>query len=245
MSVQAIFQSDEFNDLNLKDFCDKFKNERGYKKLRNLKKVFSSLLMPACILSKDAFDSNGNRTEGWGEGEQRGKMDYFPPLGWVGFGLKVMNKYKNDIWIGMENVKGEWCVAYHGVGGVYPSEEINIETLTSIMNEGLKENKENFQRHQNCPDVYHRGKKVGRGIYCSPYVNTAKKFAGRTILNGKKYYTVFMLRVKPKKIRHCENCEDSREPNCFWVLNGENFNEVRPYRILFKCFDDNNRNQNN
>jgi hypothetical protein len=50
-------------------------------------------------------------------GRKRGKKrgeEYIPPTGWIGYGLKVMGVYKDDVWLGMNNNKGEWCVAYHG-----------------------------------------------------------------------------------------------------------------------------------
>ena len=46
-----------------------------------------------------------------------------------------------------------------------------------------------------------------------------------------------MVRVKPDSIRHCDNCEESRELN-YWVVNGTT-DEIRPYRILYKI-DENN-----
>ena len=41
-------------------------------------------------------------------------MPYNPPLGWIGIGLNVWDKYDDgdNTWIGMSNAKGEWCVAY-------------------------------------------------------------------------------------------------------------------------------------
>ncbi len=59
--VQVIFQSEEFNNLDLDSFCQKFKNEKDFKTLKNLKKIHSDLIMSACKLSKKAFDSSGNR----------------------------------------------------------------------------------------------------------------------------------------------------------------------------------------
>ena len=192
--------------------------------------------MPACKLSKNALDSLGNRIEGWGIGEKRGNRKYSPPLHWIGIGLKVLDKYENNIWVGMENIEGEWCVAYHGVGYSASSDKLkNIIRLIYLG--GLKAGE--GQLHENCPDRYHKGKKVGQGVYCSPKIETAGEFAGQCEINGKKYYTVFMLRVKQRKIRHCNQCEDSKKPHYYWVLNGTP-DEIRPYRILYKCVDEKN-----
>ena len=231
VEVQVIFQSDEFNNLDLNSFHEKFAKEKYFKKLQNLKKIHSDLIMSACKLSKKALDSLGNRINGWGKGEKRGKRSYSPPLGWIGIGLKVLDKYENNIWIGMDNIDGEWCVAYHGVGNGYPSDEVK-KVLGLIYHGGLKAGK--GQLHENCPDHYHKGKKVGKGVYCSPKIKTAQKFSGKCNINGKEYYTVFMLRVKPSKRRYCSHCDDSKDPYYYWVLNGTP-DEIRPYRILFKC----------
>ena len=232
--VQVIFQSDEFNNLDLNSFCNKFKNEKEFQELKNLKMIHSDLIMSACKLSKKAFDSLGNRIEGWGDGEKRGNKKYFPPLGWIGIGLKVLDKYENNTWIGMDNIPGEWCVAYHGVGDGYVSDEVK-KVLGLVYHGGLKAG--SGQLHENCPDYYHPGEKVGRGVYCSPKIETAKDFCGKCNINGKEYYTVFMLRVKPSKRRHCNQCDDSKKPYYYWVLNGTP-DEIRPYRILFKCTND-------
>ena len=193
--------------------------------------IHSELLMPACKLSKNALDSLGNRIEGWGIGEKRGNIKYSPPLNWIGIGLKVLDKYENNMWVGMENIEGEWCVAYHGVGYSVPSDDLKNK-IRLIYFGGLKAG--SGQLHEDCPDYYHKGEKVGRGVYCSPKIKTAGEYAGQCEINSKKYYTVFMLRVKQSKIRHCNQCEDSKKPNYYWVLNGTPV-EIRPYRILYKC----------
>ena len=40
--------------------------------------------------------------------EYRGGKPYDPPIGWIGIGLKVFDKYGNNKWIGMSNTEGEW-----------------------------------------------------------------------------------------------------------------------------------------
>ena len=238
--VQVIFQSDEFNTLNLNSFYKKFKNEKEFEKLKNLKMIHSDLIMSACKLSKNAFDSLGNRIDGWGVGEKRGNEKYFPPSGWIGIGLKVLDKYENNIWIGMDNIPGEWCVAYHGVGDGCASDKVK-KILGLVYHGGLKPGLR--QMHEDCPDYYHEGEKVGRGVYCSPKIKTAQQFCGICDINGKQYYTVFMLRVKPSKRRFCNECSDSKHPYYYWVLNGTP-DEIRPYRILFKCTDDDDDEEN-
>ena len=229
--VQVIFQSDEFNNLSINQFKEKFKHEKEFKELCNLKEIHSDVIMSGCKLSKNQLDERGNRVEGWGIGEMRGGKPYDPPLGWNGIGLKVMDKYGDNTWIGMNNIDGEWCVAYHGIGSGQSSDQVK-DITGKIFKGGFKAGWR--QAHSNCPDQFHPGKRVGDGVYCTPKISTAEEYAGISDINGKSYKTVFMVRVKPDAIRHCDQCQDSREPYNYWVVNGTT-DEIRPYRILYKC----------
>ena len=118
LRVQVIFQSDKFNNLNLEDFKSKFKNDDDFSELQNLKEVHMDTILGGCRLKKNQLDAKGNRVDGWGINEQRGKKPYNPPIGWICIGLKVLDKYDDgdNKWLGMDNSDGEWCVAYHGIG---------------------------------------------------------------------------------------------------------------------------------
>jgi hypothetical protein len=228
--VQVIFQDDEFNNLDLEEFKKKFQDEKDFEELKNLKEIHTDIIMGACKLSKNQLDSRGNRTDGWRVGEKRGNKPYDPPLGWIGIGLKVLDKYEDNIWIGMNNAKEEWCVAYHGVG--YSENSDNVKKITGLIYNGsFKPGKR--QAHDNCNDQFHPGKKVGEGVYCTPTIKTAEEYAGISEINGVRYKTVLMARVKPEAIRHCDDCFDSRAPYNYWVVNGTT-DEIRPYRILYK-----------
>ena len=231
--VQVIFQSDEFNNLDTNDFKEKFKNDSEFKELQNLKEVHTDVIVGGCKLTKAQLDSRGNRSDGWGIGENRGGKPYDPPIGWTGIGLKVWDKYENNTWIGMDNSPGEWCVAYHGVANDQSSD--NVKNVTGlIVKTSFKAG--GGQAHKDCPDQYHPGKNVGRGVYCTPTIKTAAdQYAGISNINGVNYKTVLMVRVKPEAIRHCDVCSDSRAPHNYWVVNGTT-DEIRPYRILYqKC----------
>ena len=232
--VQVIFQSDEFNDLDAEEFKDKFKNEENEKfsELKNLKEIHSDVIMEGCKLTKKMLDARGNRYEGWGQGEKRGNMPYDPPLGWIGIGLKVMDVYDNgdNTWIGMNNNEGEWCVAYHGVGRYLGSDQVKNITGKIIKGEKQKFKPGNAQVHEDCNDKFHKGKKVGLGVYCTPTIKTAEHYSGKSNINGVDYKTVLMVRVKPQAIRCCEDCSFAKD---YWVLNGT-CDEIRPYRILYK-----------
>ena len=62
------------------------------------------------------IDINGTKNGGWNQTiRKRGGEDYIPPSNdWIGIGLKVLDKYEDNIWLGSSNEPGEWCVAYHG-----------------------------------------------------------------------------------------------------------------------------------
>ena len=143
-----------------------------------------------------------------------------------------MDKYDkgDNTWIGMDNSQGEWCVAYHGVGSGQNSD--NVKDITGkIYKSTFKAG--GGQAHKDCPDQYHPGKLVGTGVYCTPNIETAEGYAGKSNVNRINYKTVLMVRVKPSAIRHCDSCDDSRAPYNYWVVNGTT-DEIRPYRILYK-----------
>jgi len=186
--------------------------------------------MSGCKLSRNLLDSRGNKVKGWSIGEMRGNKPYDPPIGWIGIGLKVIDKYEDNIWIGKENLEGEWCVAYHGVGRRSESEEVKMNT-GNIYKSQYKSG--GGQEHEYEDDIFHPGKKVGRGVYCSPKIETAEGYSGISVINGIKYKTVLMNRVKPDAIRQCECAKGNSE---YWVVNGTT-DEIRPYRILYKKVD--------
>ena len=235
VAVQVLFQSDEFNDLDTKEFLEKFKNEndKEFAELKNLKEVHSDVLMEGVKLTKKMLDARGNRSEGWGVGEKRGNMDYDPPIGWIGIGLKVWDMYDDgdNTWIGMSNFEGEWCVAYHGVG----RDSNEVKKITGLI---IKGQKQKFkvgacQAHRGCKDKFHEGKNVGEGAYCTPTISTAESYSGISTINGVDYKTVIMVRVKPEAIRCCGECDFAKD---YWVVNGTS-DEIRPYRILYKRVD--------
>ena len=236
LSIIFLYQSEDF-DLNLEEVKEKFKNEP---ELIKLKEVQKELLFTGCTLKKSMLDARGNNADGgWGKGEKRGGEEYIPPEGWIGYGLKVLDRYdldkigKQNDWLAYDNREGEWCIAYHGVGNLCSSEEV-AKAVNGIANFTLKEKKKDPNEEEDeeeydyaeDDDVRHPGNKVGRGVYCSPNPDIMDNYAGVVEINNEKYKMGFMLRVNPEKIRVPSNLN-------FWVLNG-NIDEVRPYRILVK-----------
>ena len=225
--VQVIFQSDDFNNLDEQQFLNKFQNDQEFSELKNLKEIHTDSICTICKLSKKWLDKRGNRVTGWGVNEKRGNMPYSPPIGWIGIGLNVMDKYDmgNNTWLGHDGSIGEWCVAYHGVGRFKDSDNIK-NIIGSIYNTSFKSGPN--QVHANHEDMFHKGKKVGGGVYCTPLIKTAMDYAGKVIIKNKKYYAALMVRVKPNAIRSCKDQSD------YWVVNGTT-DEIRPYRILYKA----------
>ena len=228
LKIQLVFQSDDFNNLDLTELKNKFKLDDEFPELKKLKEIHSDAIMGGCKLSKSMLDPKGNRFEGWPDGEKRGGMPYYSPKGWIGIGLNVLNKFDNgdNRWIGMINGPGEWCVAYHGVGR-NKSSDIVKSVIKNIYIGGFKSGSN--QVHENHENINKKGTKVGTGVYCTPNVETARIFSGKCIINGKNYYTVLMVRVKTSARRQC-SCPEASD---YWVVNGT-FDEIRPYRILYK-----------
>ena len=237
--LSVIFKNENF-DLNLEEVKEKFKDEPELIKLKEIQK---NLLYTGCKLKQSMLDARGNNCDGgWGKNEKRGGEPYIPPEGWIGYGLKVLDKYdlektgKENDWISYDNREGEWCVAYHGVGSEYSSKEVakavnGIANYTlkkkSELNNNTNEEDEDEYDYSEDDDMRHPGKKVGSGVYCSPNPEVMENYAGIVEIDNEKYQMGFMLRVNPEKIRVPVGRPD------FWVLNG-NPDEIRPYRILIK-----------
>ena len=194
-------------------------------------KIKTSTLLSHIILSPNIFELQYSKNDSeWQKNNNlmRGGRKYHPPYNWIGIGLKVKDKFdknESNIWLGKENLEGEWPVAYHGIGkGNVFKKVLNI--LYDNLKEGhgqlyniqlyVENNKEEFP---NC----------GEGVYFSPNIEEAEKYSEKICLgwNKLKFQFVIMARVNPEKIR---------SPGGFpviWILNG-NDNEIRPYRLLIK-----------
>ena len=222
--VQVIFQSDEYNELDIEDLKQKFINDEEFKDLKNLKEIHSEIIMGGCKLSKNQLDQNGNISEDWSKMEYHGKRPYNPPLGWIGIGLKVRNKYENDEWLRCSNSEDEWLVAYHVIGRSLGNYQV-IDKLENIINSTFKRISGQF--HKDCDDINNPGNKIGEGVYCTPNIDLASQYCESLEINGQSYKTVLMVKVNPKAIRLC-NCNEN-----YWVVNGTS-DEIRPYMILYK-----------
>ena len=189
-------------------------------------------------LSHDFFENKFNKEpKSWKKKPQnRGGEFYYPPSGWKGISLKVLDLFDNgdNTWLGNEGKNGEWAVAYHGIG-----KGNEIEKLMNIILNNLKTGP--VQRHQNSPNARDNEKStVDKGVYLGKNIKVAKKFANLITFGKKKkfYRLVVMCRVNPGKIR-----QPIEEP-LYWVVD-DNYDCVRPYRILFKeCNKKSNKKKN-
>ena len=154
------------------------------------------------------------------------KKDSFIPEDWGNLPLNVIGKYdyEDNAWYNDNN--GEWVKAFHGTGRHCRSDQEIREMINSILQNGFSNGKNNV--HTNCNDKYHPGKKIGIGVYVTPNINIAKLYAGTIGIGGKKYLTLFLVKVRKKAIRGCR-CKDASD---YWVVNGSS-NEIRPVRVLF------------
>ena len=170
--------------------------------------------------SEDLMDPLRGNMENWGHKDKRGGLDYFPPVGWKGYGLKVIGKYKGgEDWLAMNGNSGEWAVAYHGLRG----DHIGEKSL-NITKEGFKVGE--GQIYESTDDINHPREKVGKGIYVGQKIEVAEQYTAPIAVGNQNYRVAFMCRIDPKKLRIPKSNTD------YWVLPGGK--DIRPYRILLK-----------
>ena len=215
--ITAIIKISNFNELPENQLYDSLKTDYGFD---TIIKVEKSILLNGCKLNRIMLDCRGDRNVGWGINEMRGGKPYSPPMGWMGYGIRVLGRFDggDDTWLDFKNNPGEWAVAYHGMGSS-SSGEININN--DLFNTVIR------QKFKKSNDKYNEGKTVGEGVYMTPLPNIMESFCKVYNYQGKKYKIGIMCRVKPDKIRCPADGDD------FWIINGTD-NEVRPYRILIK-----------
>ncbi|EGC40186.1 hypothetical protein DICPUDRAFT_74230 [Dictyostelium purpureum] len=140
----------------------------------------------------------------------RGGEIYKRPCGWMRFALNVEGIFSSEgsEWLSFDNSPGEWAVSYHGTG---KSES------GSIAEDGY-----NLSKGKNFA--------FGIGIYSTPLIECAARYAKSFINDGHKYIVVFQNRVNPKtlvKISKEKTCDEE-----YWISPTEK--DIRPYGICIK-----------
>ena len=197
-----------------------------------------NFLINECKIPKEIFDEEGDCIDNdWRVNKKSGPpgylKDYFPPLGWIGIGLKVSGLYDNgdDNWLSSDNKIGEWYIAYHPIK--------TIDSIMGILKNGFRRGP--FQDYKNIKNINPLTNvlypKCNEGVYFIPDINEAKIYTEIFEYLGNKFRIAFMCRINPYAVR-IANIETDKES---WVVNGDLLNdpvgikrdkEVRPYRII-------------
>ena len=223
--ITAIIKQNTFYQLSEEQLFQELSKDPTFS---NIKQVEYNILLSGCKLNPYMLDSRGdNKDGGWGINETRGGKPYYPPQGWIGYGLRVLDRFDNgdNTWLDYRNISdNEWAVAYHGVGSLLSGSQI-INAVNNMAFNSFQS--ANGQGYKNSNDVFHLGEKVGEGVYVTPQPNVMENHCGIINCGDKNYKVGIMTRVKPKLIR----CPSEKQD--YLVINGTD-NEVRPYRILIK-----------
>lgn len=206
---------------------------------KNFEKCFRFLIY-VCKIPITFFDSRGNSLgEDWLAGRKNGPpeclKEYYPPLGWIGIGLKVFNLYDNqdNTWLGNSNKKGEWYIAYHGIKF--------IENINSILIKGFRRG--NYQSCKNNKNINYLTNReypsCGEGVYFIPNFSETLKYIKTFKYLDDFYRIILMCRINPYKVRIADIGNNLES----WIVNGDSLNdingkkrddEVRVYRIFVK-----------
>ena len=185
-------------------------------------------LLEACRLSPSIFDikyhkyyNNNNMINNI---KRRGGEEYLSPFSWTAYGINVSKKYDfgNNKWLGNNNGKGEFAVAYYGINNIAQKNLNMIQNIMSLM--GNFESGKTFIEENN---ARRPGQKCKAGAYFYRNPNYAENSSETINIGGFEYKIMFMCRVNPSKIRQPENFKDC------WILSPTP-DEVRPYKILIK-----------
>ena len=159
------------------------------------------------------FDYDFTKQVDDGKKYYRGGYEYHRPYGWKRCAIKVLGRFENDKWLGekgerFHSSESEWPVSYHGTG---------VSASGSIAQDGYSLSK---------------GKRFlyGRGIYSSPSIQVAAKYAQVFKHKGKKYKLVFQNRVCPTDLKILD--AQTTGVGEYWLQPHVKF--IRPYGICIQ-----------
>lgn len=137
----------------------------------------------------------------------RGRRVYKRPVGYFRKAISVLSKYENDKWLGTGDGDEVWPVAYHGT---------RTANALPILQAGLQVGGSTVTRAN--------GNSFGDGIYLTPDIKIAERYAVSAPVGNFVYRVIFQVRVSPTNFRE-------PRPN-IWVAAQPD--HVRPYGILLK-----------
>ena len=213
-----MFSLDLFqNTIDVKEIINKLKS------FDEIRDVEEKPLIEACQLSLGIFDQEENILNNeWQKSGERGGEDYFPPIGWSGYGINTQEIFddRDDNSLYNFDKEGYFAVAYLGISNTYNNTKnnnfLNKNSLVKISNE---------QKYCNAKDIKNPSKKCGSGVYLFTNPQIAEDTAGTIDVDGIRYKILLMCKVNPNKIRKPEGFKDC------WILNPC---DIKPYKILIK-----------
>ena len=199
---------------------------QSFSKLNELKSIKYNFILKEFNIGENDLDNRGNFLyPNTRRSKYRGKEVYFPPYGWIGIGLKVLEKYENDNWLEDISQDSEWAVAYRSIALKNPK-NMKMKTYLKDLIENQSLKNANVILKKGLNDSRH-WKIIKSGIYMTPYIKIAEKYTQSISFDNKKYKVLLMAKVKISEIQQPKGSP-------FWLLNDEH---IRIYRVLFKEFN--------
>ena len=162
-----------------------------------------------------SFDYDFTNMECLGDTYMRGNYKYNRPYGWNRIALKVLDKFSDNNWLGVDNrmsdldsVDGEWIVSYHGTAK---------DNANPIAKSGF---------------LLDKGKHFyyGVGIYSTPDINIAADYAEDFKYGGVNYQIVFQNRVNPNTLVKAAKPETGIGD--YYIT--PNDRDIRPYGLCIR-----------
>jgi hypothetical protein len=169
----------------------------------------TSFDLPPSLLDEQ-FHYNFTKISDRGVKFCRGGLIYIRPCGWQRYAIKVKGKFPDDIWLQgktpradqFSSAEDEWPVSYHGT---------SLNNGLSIAEEGKRLN-------------------YGEGIYSTPDIEVACKYAVAIPMNGKTCKVIMQNRVNPKNVKIVSKAATGVGE--YWISPSDD--DVRAYGICIK-----------
>jgi len=157
-----------------------------------------------------SYDYDFTNINDAGQTFRRGGYPYYRPCGWKRLALRVLGIFGEDKWLGSTgSAPGEWPVCYHGTA--------NGPNERNIAQDGYELSKG-------------RGFQPGKGVYCTPYVKVAEKYAVEFEHSGRRYKILLQSRVSPQDLKIIP--ERTPGDGEYWVQPDPE--KIRAYSICYK-----------